>query len=334
MVVRLMVELGFAWHHSKQPKHARADFEDMLARNCNSVLIAASEDDIEYWYPNLVEIIEEAKNVGLRVWLNFWAFGGVFGGEPPSMFLHQNHSNRQITAESKMSVPAACINRKEFRDYFLTRVREVVSQTKTDGVFIDEPHFYPVFDMSEFTCTCDVCQTKYQEQVGAPMPTEYDKSVRAFREQSMHDFLVDICKTVKQARKGAETCVCVIPETMESMGTPDWDRIASIREVDMFSTDPYFSVFGEERPWALEVAKRTIDTARKYRKRSQLWLQMFRLPSGQEKAVASLVPEYAKLGVDSIFGWCYLANKGTTIASDEPELLWDLVTQEYKKLRK
>ena len=55
------MDRGFAWHHSKQPKHARADFEDMLQNNCNAVLIAASEDDIGYWYPNLVEMIEVAQ---------------------------------------------------------------------------------------------------------------------------------------------------------------------------------------------------------------------------------------------------------------------------------
>jgi hypothetical protein len=45
-----------------------------------------------------------------------------------------------------------------------------------------------------------------------------------------------------------------------------------------------------------------------------------------------LIPEYASLGVDSIFGWSYLANKGTSISSDDPDLLWKLVTDEFKKL--
>ena len=327
-----MVELGFAWHHSKQPKHARADFEDMASNNCNAVLIAASEDDVEYWYPNLVQIIEQAKEVGLCVWFNFWAFGGVFGGEPPSVFLHENHSKRQITAESREAVPAACFNRREFRDYFLERVRKIIKETKIDGVFLDEPHYYPSFSMSEFTCVCDACQAKYELEMGSPMPIEYNEKVRVFREQNMYEFLVETCKTIKQTRKNTETCVCVIPAAMESLGTPDWDRIAAIKEVDMFSSDPYFSVFGEDRAWALEMARKTVTTAKRHRKRSQLWLQMFRLPRGEEEAVASLVPEYARLGVDSIFGWCYLANKGTTIASDEPDTLWELITREYRNL--
>jgi hypothetical protein len=327
-----MVELGFSYHHAKQPKHARADFEDMVSNNCNAVLVAASEDDIEYWYPNLVQIIEEAKDVGLRVWFNFWAFGGVFGGEPPSMFLHENHGKRQITAESKEAVPAACFNRKEFRDYFYDRVRKVARDTKVDGIFLDEPHYYPMLTESEFTCVCDACQAKYEHDTGQPMPTEYDERVSAFREQSMYEFLVDTCKTIKQSRSSVDTCVCVIPSNVGSLGTPDWDRIAAIREVDMFSSDPYFSVFGEDRSWAIDMAKKTVATAKRHRKRSQLWVQMFRLPRGEEKAVASLIPEYVRLGVDSVFGWCYLANKGTTIASDEPDLLWSLVTQEYKRL--
>jgi hypothetical protein len=306
----------------------------MVSNNCNAVLIAASEDDIEYWYPNLVEIVEQAKDAGLHVWFNFWAFGGVFGGEPPSVFLHENHAKRQITSESREAVPAACINRKEFQDYFHERVRKVTRDMKIDGVFLDEPHYYPMFTESEFTCVCDVCQAKYDHDMGSPMPTEYNEKVRAFREQSMYEFLVATCKTIKQSRSSTETCVCVIPSSVGSMGTPDWNRLAAMKEVDMFSSDPYFSVFGENVTWAIEMAKKTIATAKRYRKRSQLWVQMFRLPRGQEEAVASLVSEYVQLGVDSVFGWCYLANKGTTIASDEPDLLWSLVTQEYKKLKR
>lgn len=328
-----MVELGFAWHHSKQPKHARADFEDMVSNNCNAVLVAASEDDIEYWYPNLAEIIEQAKEAGLYVWFNFWAFGGVFGGEPPSMFLHENHIKRQITAESREAVPAACFNRSEFRDYFYERVRRIVKETKIDGVFLDEPHYYPMFSESEFTCVCDVCRAKYEREMGSPMPAEYDESISAFREQSMYEFIVDTCKTIKETRGSVDACVCIIPATLGSLGTPDWNRIAAIKDVDVFSSDPYFSAFGESRAWALEMAKKTVATARRHRKRSQLWIQMFRVPRGQERVVASLIPEYVRLGADSVFGWSYLANKGTTIASDDPDLLWSVVSEEYRKIK-
>jgi hypothetical protein len=328
----ISMELGFAWHHSKLPKHARQDFEDMLANNCSSVLIAASENDLTYWYPNMVEIVEVAKDVGLKVWLNTWALGGVFGGEPPSMFLHEHHKHRQITAESQETVPAACINTTEFQNYFFGIVRKVVKDMKIDGVFIDEPHYYLVFDPSEFTCICDECRTKYETTMGSEMPLEYTEDVKKFREKNMYDFLIETCQTIKNTRASAEVCVCIIPADLGPLGTPEWDLIAGIPEVDIFSTDPYYHVFGLEREWAIEAARKTIETAKTHGKQSQLWLQMFRLPKGEETAVASLIPEYASLGVDSIFGWCYLANKGTSIASDDPDKLWNLVLEEYRNL--
>ncbi len=156
------LELGFAWHHSKQPKHARTDFEDMLDNNCTAVLIAASEDDLNYWHPNIVETIGIAKDVGLKAIVNFWAFGGVFGGEPSSFFLHQNHRFRQVTAASKEAVPAACFNQEEFRDYFHDKIRMLMRDASPDGIFLDEPHYYPLFDESEFTCVCDACQEKFR----------------------------------------------------------------------------------------------------------------------------------------------------------------------------
>ncbi len=326
------MELGFSWHHSKQPKHARADFEDMLSCHCNSVLIAASENDLDYWYPNMLAIIDEAKDVGLRVWLNFWAFGGVFGGEPPSLFLHNHPDHRQISAMSREKMPAACINRKEFREWFRGQVNRIVRESKIDGVFIDEPHYAWTFSAEDFTCVCDVCQEKYEALHGRAMPMDYTDEIRRFREDNMHQFLVETCKTVKEGDSSTDVCVCIIPADFEFLGITDWDKIASIKHVDMFSTDPYYHLFGLEREWAIEAAKRTIETAKKHKKKSQLWLQMFRLSDGDEEDVASLVPEYVEMGVDSIFGWSYLANKGTSISSDRPEVLWDLVTEEYRRI--
>jgi hypothetical protein len=326
------MELGFSWHHSKLPKHARTDFEDMLSKNCNSVLIAASENDLEYWYPNMLEIIDEAKDVGLLVWLNFWAFGGVFGGEPPSFFLHNHPDLRQISAESKTKMPAACINQQEFRDWFYNQIRKVVQDSKIDGVFIDEPHYAWTFSTEDFSCVCDICQAKYDGAYGRKMPMEYTEDIKQFRENNMHQFLLETCKTVKDTDRSTEVCVCIIPAEFEFLGTPDWDKIASIKQVDMFSTDPYYHVFGLEREWAFDAARRTIETGKRHKKKSQLWLQMFRLGAGDEEAVASLVPAYVEMGVDSIFGWSYLANKGTSIACDNPDLLWELVTKEYCKI--
>jgi hypothetical protein len=306
----------------------------MASYGCDAVLIAASEEDFEYWYPFLVENVRQARDVGLRVHLNFWAFGGVFGGEPASFFLAAHHDMRQITAESQEPVPAACINQTEFRNYLFERMERILRDAPVDGVFIDEPHFFPVLDMSEFTCVCETCQNKYETEMGTQMPMTYSGEVRAFREKSMHDFLRSMCSKVKSVRRGIEVGVCVIPAEIELLGTPDWDTIASIPELDVFSTDPYYHAFGKARTWALDAAKRTVATAREHKKKSQLWLQMFRIADGEERAVASLVPEYAKAGADSIFGWSYLANKGTVISCDKPDLLWKLVLDEYSKLRR
>ena len=326
------MELGFAWHHAKTPKYARADFEDMIDLNCNAVLIAASENDLDYWYPNMVEIIEEAKSVGLKVWLNYWAFGGVFGGEPPSVFLHNNHNYRQKTAESQEFVPAACINAPEFRQHFHSVIDRTLSDMKIDGVFFDEPHYYLAFDISEFTCTCDYCKSKFKNDYNTEMPLVYNDVIDEFRKSSMLQFLTECCSKVKNINSSIETCVCVIPKAFETLGTPNWESILAIPEIDMFSTDPYYHIFGMDREWAIKTAARTFDLAKKYGKKSQLWVQLFRIPNGEEESVSTLIPVYRDLGVDSIFGWSYLANKGTSISSDNPDVLWKLVTDEYRRI--
>jgi len=124
----------------------------------------------------------------------------------------------------------------------------------------------------------------------------------------------------------------MIPKAFETLGTPDWESILAIPEIDMFSTDPYYHVFGMDREWAIKTAKRTVALAQKFGKKSQLWLQLFRLPGGEEESVSTLIPTYRNLGVDSIFGWSYLANAGTSISSDNPDVLWKLITDEYRRI--
>ena len=98
-------ELGVAYHGNVYLDHARADFGDMQAHGCNSVLLAMSEYDFAEWRGQYYKMAKIAKEeFGFTVYINFWAWGRVFGGEAPSFFLNNNARSRQIFSKTQKTI--------------------------------------------------------------------------------------------------------------------------------------------------------------------------------------------------------------------------------------
>ncbi|MHA1131414.1 MAG: hypothetical protein ACTSQQ_11475, partial [Candidatus Helarchaeota archaeon] len=158
-------ELGVAYHGNVYLDHARSDFKEMQEHGCNSVILAMSEYDYEQWRGQYYKMAKIAKHeFDFTVYINFWAWGRVFGGEAPSVFLSNNFKYRQIFSKTQNPVPAACFNAKTFQLYIKNAVKRVARIKEIDGFFWDEPHWaYSEFnlvpeDLSPyFVCHCQSC---------------------------------------------------------------------------------------------------------------------------------------------------------------------------------
>ncbi|MHA1579197.1 MAG: hypothetical protein ACTSUQ_06180 [Candidatus Freyarchaeota archaeon] len=107
----MVSELGVSYYGFHYPDRAEEDFREIIEYNCDAVLLAVSEYDYQVWYPNVVRIAGIAKDMGLTVYVNLWAFGKVFGGEPPSVFLQDHVDNRQVLSkEPPLPLVGACFN--------------------------------------------------------------------------------------------------------------------------------------------------------------------------------------------------------------------------------
>ena len=53
-------------------EHARADFEEMKEHGCDTVILAITEFDMDFWFPNINNIVKTAHEVGLRVLADLW----------------------------------------------------------------------------------------------------------------------------------------------------------------------------------------------------------------------------------------------------------------------
>jgi hypothetical protein len=337
-VIVLVERIGVSYYHAKAPAHAAKDFQAIAKTGMNTIVLAVSEDDCSHWFPNMIHIVEEAKKAGLFVYWNFWGWGHIFGGEPSSRFLDQHISHRQVTSSSNIPVAAACFNDPAFSEYFLGWVRRVVHEVPVDGIFIDEPHYWYNFAETSWTCHCPNCQAIFQEKFGKMLPTTMTEEVLDFREAQLLKFTQTILETVRDADDSKQTAVVLLPFdddtpiAKQSGALRNWEALAKLPHLDVLGTDPYCHIFHKPISWAEKIAKKTIEVTRKYRKKSQLWVQLFALPKGKEEEVAELIHYFANIGVDEILAWTYLAAKGTTIACAYPDNAWKTVLKAFQSI--
>ena len=124
---------GVSYFGVRSPKHVLADMQDIKAAGFNAVLHTWSEEDQQYYYGTMKEIVDKSTDIGLTVYVNPWGVGRVFGGEAYSELTARNHDLCQVALDGKPKV-AACPNHPEFRAYMHKWI-ESVCATKVSTIF-------------------------------------------------------------------------------------------------------------------------------------------------------------------------------------------------------
>jgi len=331
----MVKELGVAYYGNLFPDRAREDLKEILDHGCNSIVFAISEYNFKIWKDNLYKICEIAKSLDMKVYINLWAWGGVFGGEAPSFFLHNNDNHRQVLSKAGKKAPAACFNSPVFRKYVRKGIRVFAKKEFIDGFFWDEPHFYFSSGKSEeFYCRCDYCQNLFKKKANKTMPLEKNEEIEKFKEESIIDFIKEISLAVKNIDSTKKNIVCLIPPPLET-GIKDWDHFcSSVKDViDVFSSDPYWLLYKESLEYVEKYTKKTVDLARKYDLESQLWCLAFLVPRRKETELKKAIEIFDKYNVDSIFSWCYRGAEGMSISSRDPQKVWQVIGEAYNNLK-
>jgi len=340
-----VTETGVSYYGLSYPEHAAKDFAEMRAHNCNAVILALSEFDIDFWFPNIIEIAKVARDQGLRVYLDPWGIGKWFGGEPPSVFLTNHHNYRQVSAFTDEPLPAACFNTPVFRDYFYRICEKLAEQVKADGFFWDEPHYaFPKSYASitggagdDWSCRCTVCRRKFAERYGEDMPKALTPEVKEFRQDQALEILVEASRRIK-ARQPASRIVCCVHATLntyyvtENRGYDNWDKVARCPEFDVFSST-IISPFLPRR-FFREITERTVATARTYGKQCQRWVMGYYQEPENLEEVREVIKLYAEQGADSIFAWTYRGGQGTVLAAPRALELWNMIGSAYGEVLK
>ena len=326
-------------------EQAKRDFAEIKDHGCDTVILAITEFDMDFWFPNIKSIVAAAQESGLRAIADPWGIGKYFGGEQVSLFLQNNIHHRQVSAYTGEALPAACFNTNSFRDYFERICMKLARETTVDGFFWDEPHYaYPKSYASitggagdDWACRCPECMEKFRAYYGYEMPKFMNDDVKQFRWREALCTLENASKKIKEFKADLEITCCVHATlntyyVTELRGYDRWDMVGASPYFDVFST----TIINWELPESFfrDVTRRTVAIAKKYGKQSERWLMgYFKQPAdfGQIDRVIDL---YVDEGVDRLATWTYRGGFGSVLAPENPLELWDAIGKNYSRVRK
>jgi hypothetical protein len=326
-------------------EHAERDFIEMKEHGCTAVILAITEFDMDFWFPNIDSIVKKAHELGLKVIADPWGIGKYFGGEQVSLFLQNNIRNRQVSAYTGETLNAACFNTNSFRDYFKGICVKIAANTEVDGFFWDEPHYaYPKSYASitggagdDWSCRCPQCVKRFFDYYGYEMPRFMNDDVKQFRWREAMHILWDTSRILKELKPALEITCCVHATlntyyVTELRGYDNWDMVASCPYFDVFST----TIINWDLPesFFMDITNRTVAMAQKYGKQSERWLMGYNKCPANFDQIDRMVDLYEAAGVDRLATWTYRGGLGTVVAAPEPLKLWDKIGMNYRRVLK
>ena len=360
------LQAGVSYFSSRDLRHVRQDLEEMAAAGCSYVVHCFTETDLAYYRATVGQVAEATRAAGLEVWYDPWGVSGIFSGESLSRFLVDHPEALQLRSDGRRA-PAACPNHPETRRFLFDWVA-AAAEAGGQVCFWDEPHFdIPLWrgDRSgAWACRCDHCRDRYREAAGGELPERMDGAVRAFRERALLDLLSTL--SAEARRLGMRNALCLLPVDVEgvgltelaqriearwrergtaegaaddapwrSTGIRDWDGAASIPDLDIFGCDPYWQSFRTEpEPFVRAFTRRTVETARRYGRDVQIWVQAFSVPEGREEELALGLRVAAEEGATHLAAWSFRATESmSSIGCARPEVAWRVVSETFRALR-
>jgi len=331
------VDFGISYFDSRLIDHFLSDLQNIKEAGCTYIVHTFSEADMNFNPGNVAEIVKATKEAGLTAHLDPWGVAGIFGGETYSWFIAMNLDVRQITSDGR-NVAHACLNNPKLVD-FMKKWIDAAYDAGADTIFWDEPHFYVPgwFGVSEpmdtWGCCCEVCRELFKDQFAEQMPDQETDEVKTFKHDSLVNFLTEMCAYA--SKKGIENTVCMLPNAqVRESGL--WEKIASIKYLSGFGTDPYWIIQKKNDPnfnldeYMSPFCSKVKSVSDKYSLRGHIWIQNFSIPSGWEKDIAQAVKIASEQGIEDIAAWCYYGAKGmSSLKADNPELVWKTLSESY-----
>ncbi|MCS7184590.1 MAG: hypothetical protein NZ870_01510 [bacterium] len=318
------MKVGISYYGNRYLKHFEEDINEL--EGMDFIVHAVSEEDFFFHKKALEKIIYLTKKNKLEAWIDLWGFGGVFGGECFSGFLQKNYNLCQIASTGEL-LPAVCMRKNKFIDFIYTAI-DFFSTIGADCIFIDEPHLYfklHMFEEKVFSCSCGDCMAEFKKIYGYEMPERINEDVYDFMIYTIKNFVRNIC--IFSKKKKLKSACTIYAFSAVKKYEKFWNEIATIPELDIFGTDPYWrskmNILNRKvEKYVSYWTNKTVKTAKQNNKSSLIWLQAFRIPSSKVVEIEIAYNEIEKYKPDYIAIWSYDAGEilDNTL-SDNPEAI-------------
>jgi len=320
------------------PDHIPGDMDEIKAAGCTSITLTVNEMDWWYYRTARKAAVKEARERGIKVYLDFHGFGIFASPIPSAVYPMYNPDKTQVFTDGRRT-EKACPNDAGFETWFKDIAKQVIEEFRPDGIFWDEPAFSPCDTYPKsWACFCKNCQEKFKSAFGKPMPKELTDEVQKFRQDSLLEFLTRLLKFGKEAG-GKTSILCMMPWSRGTnsnrgwYGILDWEPFIQIPEMDVFATDPYW-IHGGGWNYFTDNTREAVELCGKYKKPCQLWVQAVWIKPGKEPEVKRTILEAAKMGADMIAVWSYKAEPGAHVLDfgGDHKLVWQMVKDAFPQI--
>jgi hypothetical protein len=163
------------------------------------------------------------------------------------------------------------------------------------------------------------------------MPNELTEEILKFRADSLIKFLSEFSRLIKEKNKNILVSICVFPQERDP--NLSWDDICSISGLDIFGSDPYWQRRGEKVEYVRKVTKQVVDVAKKHGKKSEIWIQCYKIPSGMGREIKQAVKLAASENPDYISAWTFRCGAFSVLSCENWEKCWKNLSEEYKEIQ-
>jgi len=286
------------FHPLLHPEIVKHDFERIRATGAGSIVYALHELEQQRWPRDLKRGFCQARDAGLKVHLSFGRYGNLFAGPSliPSWYTVRHPQSRVMDRHGRHH-EISCFNHQSFRTWLFKEVEYYLQTYPIDGIFIDEPRGLDI------TCFCSVCRALCPDVTDLPR----------FRRRSMIDFLGDLCSCAKRVNADVKTTVVLLPQDLYQV-----DELAMLPQIDTIGCHLFWNLLNEDVTMVGKRGSNLVEMTRKYKKRSQLWLQNFNLDESNEEELALAFTELLSAEPDELGCYYYWRN------NVDPDRVWEL----------
>jgi len=314
------MELGVTYIAVHLPDHIEADMRQLRDIGCTEVLFALQENHLVYLTGALKYGAGIAKENGLTPYVVVWGYANTFGGGKISTVMLNDTSLWRVLADGTRS-PHACLNNPGLVGKFV-ELTDLCRANGYMGMFVDEP--------TPQECFCERCRERFSAAYGKDLARSRDTDeYRAFQKDTVKHYTDNLCKKVKALDPNQKTMACVMPVDREC-----FEAVASIPELDIFGTDPYWLLPGNKMNLddAIEYTRQTRAICDERNKISQVWLNCWKIKAGLEDQIYSGGKALAAVGCDSFYTWSFRGALGTNEECERPDVAWASLTKLYREL--